>query len=56
MSLKPELTDADRLRHMGDAANAAMECIKGRSRADLHWQPMLLRQLGRSALQTALTS
>ncbi len=41
MSLKPELTDTDRLRHMRDAANAAIEFIKGRSRADLDTDLML---------------
>ncbi len=41
MSLEPELTDKDRLRHMRDAANAAMGFINGRSPADLDTDLML---------------
>ncbi len=41
MSLEPELTDRDRLRHMRDAANAAIEFIEGRGRSDLDTDLML---------------
>jgi len=41
MSPKPELTDADRLRHMRDAANAAMGFVRGRARGDLDTDLML---------------
>lgn len=41
MSPKPELTDTDRLRHMRDAANAALGFIQGRGRVDLDTDLML---------------
>jgi uncharacterized protein with HEPN domain len=41
MNRKPELTDTDRLRHMRDAADAALGFIKGRVRADLDSDLML---------------
>jgi uncharacterized protein with HEPN domain len=41
MSPKPELTDTDRLRHMHDAANAAMGFVQGRTRGDLDTDLML---------------
>src|SRR5438045_2603743 len=41
MSLRPALTDTDRLRHMRDAACAALRFVQGRSRADLDTDEML---------------
>ena len=41
MSLKPALTDTDRLRHMRDAACAAQRFVQGRSRTDLDTDEMV---------------
>jgi uncharacterized protein with HEPN domain len=41
MSLNPKLTDSDRLRHMRDAACAALRFVRGRTRADLDTDEML---------------
>ena len=48
MSLKPALTDTDRLRHMRDAACAAQRFVQGRSRADLDTDEMLAFALVRA--------
>jgi uncharacterized protein with HEPN domain len=48
MSLKPALTDTDRLRHMRDAARAAQRFIRGRTRADLDGDEMLAFALVRA--------
>jgi hypothetical protein len=48
MSLKPALTDTDRLRHMRDASCAAQRFVQGRSRADLDTDEMLSFSLVRA--------
>jgi len=48
MSLDPKLTDMDRLRHMRDAACAALRFVWGRTRADLDADEMLAFALVRA--------
>jgi len=48
MSLNPKLTDTDRLRHMRDAACAALRFVWGRTRADLDTDEMLAFALVRT--------
>jgi uncharacterized protein with HEPN domain len=48
MSLNPKLTDTDRLRHMRDAACAALRFVRGRTRADLDTDEMLAFALVRA--------
>jgi uncharacterized protein with HEPN domain len=48
MSLTPKPTDTDRLRHMRDAACAALRFVRGRTRADLDTDEMLAFALVRA--------